>query len=712
MTSLKTKIIVPTILGILIIGLVSGLIYSYFFSDIISKTEATLVFEKTNAVSKELDSAILMIESHVKDLGREMKNEFIYSELQNKTYVNSKLEVLGKYSKNLLRLLYETDKQVEGMYVVYNVEKSKAVHEIWYTIQNDSLVEQENEPYEAFYKENANLEWYYKTIGRKDGWWMPVYVDWMTNVPMYSYVYPVYSSNGENIGVVGVDVNLDRIVKEIRKQRIFDTGYFMLIDQNKETIVQPPLNTSNELIETNIDVENLTPYKTILKDKKYFTATILKNGQKLISVVPEGEVNKAFKKYQITIIIADTILILFLMITIHQILNKYIKKVKIVVESAERIEHRDFKTKIDVKEDDEIDKLSIVLNNIMATLSRNDEEHYQLEKAKTEFLSITSHELRSPMTPMKAQLQMMTEGYFGKLNKKQKEALKTIIRNTERLDKIIVDFLEISRIEAARLKFNFIKTNLFDYIKSLKEEMDFFLPEKKIEIVLGIDNLPTIFVDPNRTMQVLRNLINNAKKFSHPNSKIIVNAKVKGNFIFFSVKDFGVGIPKKSQLRIFEPFYQAEETMYRTYQGTGLGLAICKGIVESQNGRIWFDSIPDKGSTFYFTVPLEPVREIKAIKLLFSQGEETERQVKETMVEELGPIGESEFLKLKENNITKDNMLNYIKWLKKEGILKETEGFKNKIDLIFSYNTKDDRKTVRKKEVSNEDLSKFIKKRG
>lgn len=95
--------------------------------------------------------------------------------------------------------------------------------------------------------------------------------------------------------------------------------------------------------------------------------------------------------------------------------------------------------------------------------------------------------------------------------------------------------------------------------------------------------------------------------------------------ILFSVKDYGIGISEKNQKRIFEPFFQAEQTMYREYQGTGLGLAIVKGIVESQNGKVWLKSQPNKGTTFYFTIPLEPVKKIKPIRLLFSSTEKTDK---------------------------------------------------------------------------------------
>jgi anti-sigma regulatory factor (Ser/Thr protein kinase) len=187
-------------------------------------------------------------------------------------------------------------------------------------------------------------------------------------------------------------------------------------------------------------------------------------------------------------------------------------------------------------------------------------------------------------------------------------------------------------------------------------------------------------------MQVLRNLINNAKKFSKPNTKIFVEAKLKKNMILFSVKDQGVGISIESQKRIFEPFFQAEQTMYREYSGTGLGLAICRGIVESQKGRIWVESEKGKGSTFFFTVPLKPVRDIEPIKLLLSEEENIDKMVEDIFKDILGPMGPQEFENFeKENKLTKENLFKYLHTLNKQKILEKENirEFKRRVLIIF-----------------------------
>jgi hypothetical protein len=246
--------------------------------------------------------------------------------------------------------------------------------------------------------------------------------------------------------------------------------------------------------------------------------------------------------------------------------------------------------------------------------------------------------------------------------------------------------LEISRIEAARLKFNFQETNIYETVKETSKFMEGFAKEKNIELVVQLDNLPVIEVDPDRFNQVLRNLINNAIKFSPENGKIIISAELKDNFILFGVRDYGCGLNPENQIRIFEPFFQVESSSKRRYGGTGLGLAICRGIIESQKGKIWVESKIGKGCKFYFTIPLLPVRNIEPIKVLFSQKSTIERKIKEEFKTVLGPLGDAEFNELKiKNAINKDDLNKYIDSLTNQYIIPKQSSlnFKIKIGKIF-----------------------------
>ena len=229
----------------------------------------------------------------------------------------------------------------------------------------------------------------------------------------------------------------------------------------------------------------------------------------------------------------------------------------------------------------------------------------ELDMAKTQFLSITSHELRTPMTPIKSQIEMLSDGFFGKLTKKQKQSLEMISRNVENLDKLLADILDISRVQTGKLRFELSKVQIADCIKYSIENIKASADKKNISIAAKIEKLPELTLDNGRIMQVLTNLINNAVKFTPAKGKITVEAEKQKNNVLVKVKDTGIGIAGKDMKKLFEPFFQAESSDRRKYGGTGLGLTICKNIIEQHGGKIWVKSRLGKGSIFYFSLPLK-----------------------------------------------------------------------------------------------------------
>ncbi|MCJ7570886.1 MAG: ATP-binding protein [Candidatus Thermoplasmatota archaeon] len=390
----------------------------------------------------------------------------------------------------------------------------------------------------------------------------------------------------------------------------------------------------------------------------------------------------------IKIIVLIIILIAINTVIISFFISRFISKPIVKIYNATKeIEKGNYNVNLDIKTGDEIEMLSKAFNQTTLALGKMAEERKELDSAKTEFLSMTSHELRSPMTPMKVQLQMLEEGYFGKLSKKQKESINIIARNADRLDNIICDFLEISRIEAARLRFDFRETDIVQTIRETVKFMDGFAKEKNIKLEIDVGEIPIILADPDRISQVLRNLINNAIKFSNENSNIIISAHKKDDYILFSVHDYGCGLTPENQIRVFEPFYQVENANRNLHDGTGLGLAVCRGIVKSQKGKIWVKSKINHGSKFYFTFPLNPVREIEPIKVLFSQKKIIDKKVKEELeVVDTDIITE----KNKENKIKKLKFDRSIFKMDVKRLLnpREEKRFKTKIKLNKQNNTK------------------------
>jgi PAS domain S-box-containing protein len=236
----------------------------------------------------------------------------------------------------------------------------------------------------------------------------------------------------------------------------------------------------------------------------------------------------------------------------------------------------------------------------------------KLDRIKSEFLNITSHELRTPMSAIKGYVQMALTQTLGHITSEQEQALKVVLRNTDRLDNLIRDILDISRLESGTMKFIPEITNINDMLKEAVDTMKPAADIKQISLTLKVDeSVPTLKIDQERIKQVLVNVINNGIKFSPDGSKIQIQACKKQSEIVFSIQDFGKGIPKDKQKKVFETFYQVDSGMDRKFGGVGLGLAISRGIVVSHGGKIGVRSTLGKGSTFYFSLPLKSVTNLE-----------------------------------------------------------------------------------------------------
>jgi len=229
----------------------------------------------------------------------------------------------------------------------------------------------------------------------------------------------------------------------------------------------------------------------------------------------------------------------------------------------------------------------------------------QLDEAKTEFLSITSHQLRTPLSAIKGYLSMLEEGDFGKLSKKQADIMGILLRNSERLIRLINIFLNISRIESGRLKItkspNDLNKLINDIIKSLQIEAD----QKHIHLDFKPIELPMLPFDSDKLSDVILNLVDNAIKYTPLGGTVAIAAKLKDNYMVVSVHDNGIGIAYEELDQLFEKFRRGKEINKVDTSGNGLGLYIAKKIIEGHGGNIWAESEGEnKGSIFKFTLPL------------------------------------------------------------------------------------------------------------
>jgi len=227
----------------------------------------------------------------------------------------------------------------------------------------------------------------------------------------------------------------------------------------------------------------------------------------------------------------------------------------------------------------------------------------ELDRSKSEFLSIASHEVRTPLTVMKSSLDLLANSKGFEYSDDQRQLIYFCQESVERLTRLVKDILDISKIEAGVLTVTLQPTSLNDLV----ERCLFWVPQlpggQGIEIEARLPSRHLMaMADGGRMQQVLENLLSNAIKFSRPGGKVTVEIIEHDDELEVVVADQGKGIPAHDIDRIFGKFYQVEESSTREQGGTGLGLAICKGIVEAHRGRIWVESEPDKGSRFHFTV--------------------------------------------------------------------------------------------------------------
>ncbi len=231
-----------------------------------------------------------------------------------------------------------------------------------------------------------------------------------------------------------------------------------------------------------------------------------------------------------------------------------------------------------------------------------------LDQAKSNFISLASHQLRTPLTTNKWYVEMLLSGDAGKLLPKQSSLLRKVNVSNEHLIDLVVSLLNVTRIESGRLSINPQPTDLCKLIYSTIDIVQPKLNSKKQKISVDCPTLPKIPLDSNMVRQVVMNFLTNAIKYSPENTKINVKIERKGDFIQCGVKDEGYGIPEDQQKNVFGEYFRAKNIAQKEPEGNGLGLYLAKKIIETSGGKIGFTSVQNKGTTFYFTLPLTGMR--------------------------------------------------------------------------------------------------------
>ena len=516
----------------------------------------------------------------------------------------------------------------------------------------------ENESQKTFFKEAISGKVYYDTI--------PTLSQSMNQYVIH-FSAPLYNESKDINGVIVTRQPINKIndiFKEIESQSeessnlkldlISGNGTVIYSNHNRSSILQT-ISGFQDLISRN-DLQNdafllnLTSPQTQIEDDEIIVSVPQGKGYldypgsgwflllRENTATVFGNLQKTVDQFLIVsgiILVISIVLILFIARTISLPLSKLMTK---VIE----IGKGNYDSKIDVKSSDEVGELAsnfeLMRRNVNEVnrnlnkrvedrtkelqraneeLKQNDEHLANInkelmiaDKAKEEFMSMVSHELKTPLVPARGYIELLLrQKKIGELNEKQKKYANIIYKNILKLEVLVNDVLDGYKIDMGKLKVQKNLVNIKTLVSSVLLDLASVISEKQItvDVDLGLTEETTVMCDRRRIEQVFANLIKNAIDFVPPTvGKITVIAELVDNntMVQFSVEDNGTGIPADKMNKLFHKFYQVDTSLIRKHGGSGLGLAICKGIVEAHGGKIWIDKEYRHGAAFRFTIPV------------------------------------------------------------------------------------------------------------
>ena len=299
---------------------------------------------------------------------------------------------------------------------------------------------------------------------------------------------------------------------------------------------------------------------------------------------------------QVSIIITSACLIAIVLLSLL-ITRSITRPVALLKSKTRDIAEGRFDAGLRISSPPELAELAAAFNQMCERLG-------EIERMKADFFSSMSHELRTPLTTIKEGTRLLLDGVGGETTDKQRKLLTILAEESNRLIGVVNSLLDLSKMEAGMLNYEFETVNLDPLIRRAVTEIAPLVEAKQIILETAIDTpLPPARLDPERMLQVLRNLLGNAVKFTPKGGQVTVTARPVDGKLQVSVQDSGPGIPAESLTAIFEKFHQGNHKRAHTRPGTGLGLAIAKNIITSHGGEIWAESQLGQGSKFFFALP-------------------------------------------------------------------------------------------------------------
>jgi signal transduction histidine kinase len=457
--------------------------------------------------------------------------------------------------------------------------------------------------------------------------------------PYMTMALPIEEFKGNIVGVLQAEVNLKYVWDVVSSIKPGKAGYAYAVSRSGELIAHPDIS----LVLRGRKVSDLDQVRAAFQpasDGHGRALTVVRNlqGKQVISsfaLVPrldwavfiERPVEEAHETLDASLLRTSGLLLTGLALALFAsffVARRVIRPLRVLGEGVDRIASGDMGFRVDLKTGDEIETLAGEFNRMAGALqeaySRLEEkvaertrelvaandQLKELDKLKSRFLSNVSHELKTPLTAIVGLAANMLDGITGRLNDKQREYVSDIRASSDRLARLIKDLLDLSIIEAGRVELRSAPFALVSLVREVANSLRPVAEQKHINIeVISTEASPTVWADRDRIAQVLINLIGNAIKFTSPQGKVMVSAQMNGGaWAEVTIGDTGPGIPAEEAERIFDEFYQITRPGIES-RGVGLGLAISKKLVEMYGGKIGMKSEMGKGSTFYFTVPVQ-----------------------------------------------------------------------------------------------------------
>jgi signal transduction histidine kinase len=465
----------------------------------------------------------------------------------------------------------------------------------------------------------------------------PVYF-YRGSEPYMTIAVPIERYAGRVIGTLQVQVNLKYVWDLVSKLKVGTGGYAYAVARNGDLIAHPDIS----LVLQRRNMAHLEQVSEAFKpepggERPHGTVVNNLQGKQVFSssaVIPdlgwavfvEQPVEEVYRPLYASMLRTSGFLLLGLgmaLVASLLVARRVVRPLETLRRGVQRIGGGDMSARLDVKTGDEIELLAEEFNKMTENLrgaydglerkvaqrtqdlALANERLQELDRLKSDFVSNVSHELRTPLTAIKGAVDLVLREVAGPLTEKQIHYLTRVRSNTQHLAGLINDLLDLSKIESGKTEMKSSRVSMGGLVHEVVETLRPVAAEKAIALEATAPE-PSIMVwaDRDKVNQVLINLIGNAIKFTPHQGSVTVSASRNGNErVQVSVADTGPGVPPDEKEKIFDKFYQIADPEGVKPKGTGLGLAICKALVELHGGRIWVETEPNCGSTFFFTLP-------------------------------------------------------------------------------------------------------------